>query len=218
MVAIFFDVDGTLVHFPDGYGPIITEAFESTVGHVDPDWLHHYNDRFFEYFGAFADDPYGEAFADVCDTHGIDVDPDSLADALLTAEFRAAEPTPGATDVIPALAEDHTLGLLTNGIPEVQFEKVERAGLREHFDACVASHQPAVEAIKPDSGIFETARESVAEESCVMVGDDPDADIEGARDCGFEAVQVDPDDGLTALDQRLESVFADESAVTRPDR
>ena len=210
MTAIFFDVDGTLVRWQGAYDAILERAVERVIGRVDEAWLAYYNERFFEHFGAFADDPYRRAFADCCERFGVDADPAALADALLECEFEAVEPVPGVADAVPKLAERHTLGILTNGIPEVQFGKVERQGLLEHFDVRVASHDPAIEATKPDAAIYEAAREraerAVGDElgedrPPVMVGDDYEPDVAGAREHGFEAVHVDATtEGLTAPD------------------
>jgi|GEM_PF-912245 len=210
MTAIFFDVDGTLVRWPGEYDAILERAVERVVGRVEDDWLDYYNERFFQHFGAFADDSYRRAFADGCERFGIDADSAALADALVECEFEAVDPVPGVTDLVPKLAERHTLGILTNGVPEVQFGKVERQGLLEYFDVRVASHDPAIETTKPDAAIYEAARERAAHAdgefdpdhtTPVMVGDDYEPDIEGARRHAFEAVHVDATaEGATVAD------------------
>ena len=201
MTTIFFDVDGTLVRWPGEYGPIVREAVERTVGTAEEAWLDRYSDRFYHHFGTFVKDPYRRAFADVCTAFGLDADPAELAESLLECEFAAVEPVPGVADAVPKLADRHTLGILTNGIPEVQFGKVERQGLLGYFDVRVASHDPAIAATKPDAAIYEAARERAeraADDTAsddpgtlVMVGDDYEPDIAGAREHGFEAVHVD---------------------------
>jgi putative hydrolase of the HAD superfamily len=191
MAAVFFDVDGTLVRWPDAYPDVLADGFERALGRVEDDWLAQYDERFFHHFDAVAPDPYRRAFADVCERFDLDVDPGTLVEALVEREFEAVEPVPGVERTLAALADRHTLGLLTNGVPRVQFGKVERVGLGEHFSVRVASHDSEVGAMKPDPDIFEAARERVDAEQLVMVGDAPEADIDGARDQGFEVVHVD---------------------------
>jgi len=191
MAAIFFDVDGTLVRWRDGYADLLAEAFERAGATVADERLETYNERFFEYFGAFADDPYRRAFADVCDEHEVDAEPGKLAEALVAAEFDAVEPVPGVAAAVEALAERHTLGILTNGVPDVQFGKVAEIGLLDRFDARVASHDSEIEVTKPDRDIYEAAKSRVDAERYVMVGDDREPDIDGAREHGFETVHVD---------------------------
>lgn len=191
MAAIFFDVDGTLVRWTGDYGEIVTEAFERAGVDPSDERVDAYNEHFFGHFGDFADDPYHRAFADVCDDHEVDADPEALAEALVAAEFDAVEPVPGVERAVERLAEDHQLGILTNGVSDVQFGKVAQIGLLEHFDARVASHDPEVEATKPDRDIYEAAKARVDAERYVMVGDDREPDIDGAREHGFETVHVD---------------------------
>ena len=191
MAAVFFDVDGTLVRWQGEYSEIVADALEGIEITVTDEQLGHYNDRFFHHFGEFADDPYHRAFADLCERYSVDADPAELAQALVDAEFAAVEPVPGVESVVESLAEDHTLGVLTNGVPAVQFGKVEEIGLLDHFDVRVASHEPGVRATKPDSDIYEAAKARVDAETCVMVGDDREPDIDGAREYGFETVHVD---------------------------
>lgn len=191
MTAVFFDVDGTLVRWRDEYDDIVADALERVGVALTDEQMNHYSDRFFHHFGEFAEDPYRRAFADVCDRFGVDADPGALADALVAAEFEAVEPVPGVESVVESLAEDRTLGILTNGVPAVQFGKVEAAGLLNYFDARVASHDPEVEATKPDPAVYEAAKARVDAERYVMVGDDREPDIDGAREHGFETVHVD---------------------------
>jgi len=191
MAAIFFDVDGTLVRWRGDYADIVTDAFERGGITATDERLGYYDDRFFHHFGEFADDPYHRAFTDVCDRFGLDADPRRVADALVAAEFEAVEPVPGVESVVASLAEEHTLGLLTNGVPAVQFGKVEDIGLLDHFDVRVASHDAEIETTKPDRDIYEAAKAQVDAETYVMVGDDREPDIDGAREHGFETVHVD---------------------------
>ncbi|QLH81856.1 HAD family hydrolase [Halosimplex pelagicum] len=191
MAAIFFDVDGTLVRWRGDYADVLTDAFERAAGTHRGEWLDHYDERFFHHFGAFADDPYRRAFADVCDEHAVGCDPEALAEALVAAEFDAVEPVPGVEAAVDALADRHTLGILTNGVPDVQFGKVAEIGLLDRFDARVASHDPEIGATKPDSDIYEAAKARVDAERYVMVGDDREPDVDGAREHGFETVHVD---------------------------
>lgn len=203
MTAIFFDVDGTLVRWEGEYEAILRTAVERSVGAVEEEWLTHYTERFFHYFGEFARDPYRRAFADGCDQFDIDADPESMSEALVECEFEAVEPVPGVTEVLPALAERHTLGVLTNGVPEVQFGKLERHDLLDYFDVRVASHESGIEATKPDEAIYAAARARVDDDTLVMVGDDREPDIEGARRHGFETVHVNATtDGVSVPDFR----------------
>ena len=77
-----------------------------------------------------------------------------------------------------------------------QRNKIETMGLTPLFDAIVLSGEVGVH--KPDRRVFDLAvrRLGVANEECIFVGDNPDADIVGALNAGMEAVWIDVwDDG-----------------------
>lgn len=72
-----------------------------------------------------------------------------------------------------------------------QRNKIKALGLEPYFDAVVLSGEAGVH--KPDRRVFDlaTSRLGVANEDCVFVGDNPDADIAGALGAGMEAVWID---------------------------
>ena len=72
-----------------------------------------------------------------------------------------------------------------------QRNKIKSLGLEPLFDVVVLSGEAGVH--KPDRRVFDlaTSRLGVANEDCVFVGDNPDADITGAINAGMEAVWID---------------------------
>lgn len=93
--------------------------------------------------------------------------------------------------LLSALKErGYLLGIVTNGVPDLQREKLHGCGLLPLFDASVVSGE--IDCGKPDPGIFRhICRElGVAAADCVMVGDNPERDVAGARAAGMKAVWV----------------------------
>lgn len=99
-------------------------------------------------------------------------------------------PMPGAIEVVPELAKQYQLIILSNGFGEVQYEKIDRSGLREHFEDIVLSEE--VMAKKPSKEIFEIAlkRNGLEVKDCLMVGDSWFSDISGAKAIGMDQVWV----------------------------
>lgn len=193
MAGIFVDVDGTLVQYDRSFPEIFAEACER-VG-VVPDDEHHryYTERFFEHFGAFVDDPYLGASRDLCEEYGLDVNPQPFRDARLTAEYDATVVADGVHDALDVLSDDHRLGILSNGVGDIQREKLRRHNLLEHFETVVVSHDVGV--MKPDSRIFAEAEDRLPADRHVYVGDSADHDIGGAVDAGWDStVHVVADD------------------------
>jgi putative hydrolase of the HAD superfamily len=100
-------------------------------------------------------------------------------------------------DVLALVARVHErapVALLSNASSRVA-EDVQRAGLSDHFDTVVGSADIGV--CKPDAAAFTTAaaRLGVPPERCLMV-DDLEANVEGARAAGMQAVQFTDADAL----------------------
>ncbi len=120
------------------------------------------------------------------------------------------------SDTAPALRElraDYRMGLITNGAPDLQREKLHGSGLEPFFDAIIVSGE--VNVGKPDPRIFMLALERLGArpDEAAMVGDSPARDIAGALSAGVRAIMikrpglqrdlagVTPDAEITTLDQ-----------------
>lgn len=96
---------------------------------------------------------------------------------------------PDALGVIAELrARGLRIGVVTNGPPDLQREKLEMTGLFEVVDAVAISGEIGVG--KPDSAIFETVLEAldVAPKDAVMIGDSVERDMYGADAVGMASV------------------------------
>lgn len=93
---------------------------------------------------------------------------------------------------LDALREGWRLGVVTNGPPDIQARKVDALGLMPRVDVVVYAHATGTGAGKPDRAAFlEAARRlGVPPTRAVFVGDDPVADIAGARHVGMPTIRV----------------------------
>lgn len=84
----------------------------------------------------------------------------------------------------------YKLGIVTNGVPDLQREKLEGFGLLDRFQAVAVSGE--LDIGKPQRGIFEHICKALDVEAsaCVMVGDNPERDIAGAANAGMKSVWV----------------------------
>ena len=191
--AICFDCDGTLLRFERSYGEILTEAFETELGHVSDDLLSAYDEAFFAAFDALEPDPVRQGMAAAVETADTDLiegdgDSEALADALLAAEQAATAVPEGTHESLAALGESNRLAVITNGVGDWQRAKLAYNDLLEYFESVVTSYEAG--AHKPDAAPFEELRSRLDAEQYVMVGDDYEADVEGARAAGFVPVHV----------------------------
>lgn len=178
--AIFFDVDDTLLHFRSEYDEILAAALRSVTGKAPQRWLETFNAVFHELLATCEPLPYRQAL----DALDAPVATDDLLDALRTQETRALELPPGAHDDLERLGEDHRLGVLTNGVPHWQRNKLRTHDLDHYFEAIVTAYDAG--AHKPDPSVFAAAEDALPADSYVLVGDS-DADEAGASKAGWTA-------------------------------
>ena len=96
-------------------------------------------------------------------------------------------PVAGAKKVVEYLASRFQLGVISNGLPDVQYKKLETLGIRHLFHCIVLSEELGVE--KPNPGIFLHAISLVGAtpEVSLYIGDSYQADVVGAKKAGMKA-------------------------------
>ncbi|MGW8121505.1 YjjG family noncanonical pyrimidine nucleotidase [Roseivirga echinicomitans] len=98
----------------------------------------------------------------------------------------------GAHDILDYLKERYQLHIITNGFDDVQTIKMKSAKLDHYFDVIVTSENSMSR--KPSAPIFEQALQrtgAILNES-IMIGDNLESDIQGARDFGMDHVWFNP--------------------------
>lgn len=103
----------------------------------------------------------------------------------------------GAREILESTKGIYTHVILTNGFIEVQGFKMAASEIEHYFSSVVYSEEAGVR--KPHAAIFELAlsRANCTAEEALMIGDDWDADILGARNAGIDQVF------FTATEKRL---------------
>ncbi len=116
-----------------------------------------------------------------------------LNSAFLSAMADICAPLDGAVDLLDLLKGRIRLGIITNGFTELQRTRLQRTGLRDHFDVLVISEE--VGYAKPHAGIFEHAHALMGAPErarVLMVGDKPETDILGGLNAGFDTCWYNP--------------------------
>ena len=106
--------------------------------------------------------------------------------------------------VLDYLKSRYTLHIITNGFEEAQKIKLDRSNLNSYFTEVITSEQVGFR--KPNRFIFDHALNTTganASES-VMIGDDLEADVLGAMNCGFEGVFFNPKEVPIGKDPKYE--------------
>ena len=193
MTTICFDLDDTLVHYPEPYENIVRRTVEAHGIEYTDELRAVSKDAFYTAFEALEPEPHRRSMAAVVEAAGADADLDALVGTLRATEYASTTVPDAARDSLPGLAADNRLAVVTNGPRDWQVGKLDHHGLTDLFDLVVASYE--VGAHKPDSAPFDRVREELPAEEYVMVGNEYESDVEGARSAGFVPVHYETGDG-----------------------
>ena len=191
MDAVLFDLDDTLCVYRRHGRELLAEAF-ATVG-VDPVFT-------IEDYYAIFDDHAGEAdtidslreacFETLADEAGADP---SLGRAVARAfaaerDHRDVDFLDGAAEALDALAADHRIGLVTNGAPGMQAQKLDALGIRDAFETVVHGGYDAPAKPSPEPFFAALDALEVPPDRAVHVGNSLESDVAGAKAAGVGAV------------------------------
>ena len=123
-----------------------------------------------------------------------------LADETLSKQMSAAflEALPHKKNLFPytveileyLTAKDYRLHLITNGFENIQYGKLQSSNIKKYFCEIITSETS--NSLKPNKEIFEYALQKTGAEKkeSIMIGDNLDADIQGAMNAGMDSVFV----------------------------
>jgi len=183
--ALCFALDEVLVHRTRSDAAVLRETL--SAHDIDPSeqLLGTATDTFREAFETLEPQPYQQSMAAVAELADAAADPEDMVETLRAETYAATTVPDAAPETLAGLGADNRLAVLTDGPREWQVGKLDHHGLREQFDAVVASYE--VGSHKPDAAPFDRLREQVPAEEYVMVGDE--TDVAGARAAGFVPIE-----------------------------
>lgn len=112
-----------------------------------------------------------------------------FGDAYIDLSPHQTSLMPGTLELLDYLiTRSYRMHILTNGFEEVQHIKLEKSGLRPFFKEVITSEEIGVR--KPDPRIFRHTEGRIGAKgsSILMVGDNLEADVVGARNAGWHQV------------------------------
>jgi putative hydrolase of the HAD superfamily len=98
----------------------------------------------------------------------------------------------GTHEALQYLSANYSLHIITNGFSEVQFTKLQNADLRKFFTHIIISEDAGAK--KPDKAIFAYALDRIGGKAseCLMIGDDIEVDLLGAKGAGIDQLYFNP--------------------------
>ena len=200
--AILWDLDGTLWDLNRNTTIALTQLYErfESVNFKETSLEHFlncypkHNERVWALYreGKIAKEELrNKRFVDLFEEVNADYDLDFVE--LFASEFLAVCPRlphliEGAREILEQTKGVYKHVIITNGFIEVQGFKMAAAEIEKYFSSVVYSEEAGVR--KPHPAIFELAlqRANCMAHEALMIGDDWDADILGARNSGIDQV------------------------------
>lgn len=110
----------------------------------------------------------------------------SGANAFFSGLADVAVWLPGAEKAFHEIRKCCDIGLITNGLVEVQYPRIEKIGIRPFLKTCKISQECGVS--KPDPRIFQSAIEETgySAEETLYIGDSVTSDLKGAANAGID--------------------------------
>ena len=116
----------------------------------------------------------------------------NLGDDYVNLSSEKTKLFPDTHSVLAYLKTKYNLYIITNGFEEVQLKKIKNCHLDQYFHQIITSEKAGVQ--KPHADIFQYALQmaSANADTSLMIGDDLEGDIKGARAQGMDQVFFNP--------------------------
>ena len=217
---VFFDLDHTLWDFEKNSDLTFQKVF--TINNINTDlnsFLQVYRPINFNYWKLYREEKvtknelrYGrlkktfDAINYAISDEMIDVIAEQYIDCL--ADFNYL--FDGTFEILEYLKEKYTLHIITNGFDEIQSKKMINSKIHQYFDKVITSESVGVKKPNPKVFIYALELAKANKENSIMIGDNLEADINGALKVGMKAIhcnfenEIVNSDGFISITSLLE--------------
>ena len=91
-------------------------------------------------------------------------------------------------EILTYLRQQYKLHIITNGFHEVQHKKLAQSNIIHYFETVTNSEIAGVKKPHPDIFYYALEQAKTSKEKSVMIGDNLEADVLGAKEIGMEAI------------------------------
>ncbi|WP_420631896.1 YjjG family noncanonical pyrimidine nucleotidase [Candidatus Leptofilum sp.] len=139
-------------------------------------------------------------FQDLFDELSIRYDAAAFASSYLAHLGQQAPLVDGVADLLEKLNGRYQLGIITNGLADVQHPRLEKSGLKRQFSPIIISQEIGI--AKPNPGIFDAAFAQMnqpAKNEVLIIGDSLSSDMIGGITYGIHTCWYNPNGKTTNL-------------------
>lgn len=98
----------------------------------------------------------------------------------------------GAEKLLSYLYKKYSIVMISNGFTEMQYKKMDSAGLTKYFDEVILSDAVGVNKPHPDIFSYALEKAKTTADKAIMIGDNILADIEGAVNSHIDQIWYNP--------------------------
>ena len=203
---LLFDADDTLFDYPKAEARALQGTFGQLGLSYPPDSLpvyHKFNQQVWQEFEQGLLDPLElrtKRFRLLFTEIGINSDPQLFSSLYLKNLARASDLFDGVAETLQMLSTNHHIGLVTNGLAEVQHPRLETSSINPFIEKVFISEE--LGAAKPEKAFFDFVFRAIGspEKSQVLIiGDSLTSDMLGGIQSGLDTCWVNPSRKTTSL-------------------
>lgn len=205
--AVIFDLDDTLYNEKD----FVIESFREVCGYLSEKHRLNYNELLYKTIEILEQQGRGKIFNILCEIYSLDENIDKLIDLYRDAKPRIKLYDDGEY-ILNMLSNKYKLGLITDGMAKVQWNKIEALDIKKYFQKIIVTDDFGRDFWKPHRFAYD---EMLSNFKCcpnegLYVGDNPNKDFIGAREVGLNTIRIIREHGdhmKTKLDKKFEADY-----------
>jgi len=203
---LLFDADDTLFDYPKAENKALQWTFEEVGLSYLSDYLpiyHKYNQqvwREFEQGTLTSLELRTKRFSLLFRELGIDSDPSIFSPLYLKNLARGSDLFDGVPEILQILSQSHHIGLVTNGLADVQRPRLKSSSIHSLIEKVFISEEMG--AVKPEAAFFDLVFRQIGQpprEAVLIIGDSLTSDMLGGIQYGIHTCWFNPDRKTTDL-------------------
>lgn len=184
---VAFDLDDTLYNEKD----FVFGAFKEVSEYLSDKYNLNSQDVYSDMINILKSHGRGKIFNIICDNYNINEDIKALVQV-----YRNAKPKlklyEDSVEILNKLKYNYKLGLITDGLAYVQWNKIKVLEVENYFDNIIVTDDLGREYWKPHIMPFQNMAEKFdfLPSECVYIGDNPNKDFYGAKKLGYKTIRL----------------------------